>query len=89
MKLATTIKEYTNFGYVVYYEQSHRIVCASGLPEDIARYVKLHNLQPGRAWISFSDGVYEVESREQVALDHKKFVMSLQTAINNLEEENK
>lgn len=87
MRLPTTIKEYTNFGYIVYTERTHNVVCASGLPEDIARYAKLHSLNPGKCWIAFNDGVYEVESREQVAMDHKRFVMALSTAIDNLNKE--
>lgn len=81
----TTIKDYTPFGYIVYEEHSpHKIVCGSGLPIDIARYAKLHNLDAGKCWISFRDGVYEVTSAEQYAMDHKHFIASLRTIIDNL-----
>lgn len=81
------IKDYLSTGYIIYTENSRRVVCGAALPEEIARYVKLHNLDTGRAWISCSSGVYEVESYEAVAMDTKKFVMTLQTAVNKFTEE--
>lgn len=82
------IKDYLATGYIIYEAHTpYKVVCGAALPEEIARYVKLHNLDTGRAWISCSSGVYEVESYEAVAMDTKKFVMTLQTAVNKFTEE--
>lgn len=83
----TTIKEYLPDGFIVYTTKSHKVICGAGLPNNIARYVQTHNLQPGKAWISFSDGYYEIESCEQVAMDHKKYRCSLASLLEGDEEE--
>lgn len=77
----TTIKEYTSDGFIVYTAKGHKVVCGAGLPVNIARYVQTHNLQPGKCWISFNDGVYEIESTEMCGLDHKKYRCSLASLI--------
>lgn len=82
----TTEKTYISSGFIVFSKNSKKVVCGAGLPSELAKYIKTNELKPGKCWISFSDGVYEIESKEQCGMDHKSYRCSLASLIEGDEE---